>query len=73
MNTDNSRRDSLDRSQTSLSSLDFGKPKGWPSYGNIGEHSLFMFFIIRFLFISYSFIRLVDILSLFVRYYFNFN
>ena len=58
MNTDNSRRDSLDRSQTSLSSLDFGKPKGWPSYGNIGEHSLFMFFyysIFVYILFVYSF------------------
>ncbi|XP_023329751.1 pumilio homolog 2 isoform X2 [Eurytemora carolleeae] len=37
MANSNLRRDSLDRSQTSLSSLDFGKPKGWPSYGNIGS------------------------------------
>ena len=44
MNTDNSRRDSLDRSQTSLSSLDFGKPKGWPSYGNIGESTHYSYF-----------------------------
>jgi len=33
----NLRRDSIDRSQNSLSSLDFNKTKGWPSYGNIGS------------------------------------
>jgi len=36
-NNNFNRRDSLDRSQNSLSLADFGKPKGWPSYGNIGS------------------------------------
>jgi hypothetical protein len=33
------RRDSMDRSASAFSSLDYGKSKAWPNYGTLGQYT----------------------------------